>query len=279
MMWGTQVKSTDLNAAIHHGLGQAFCLHLSGVDPVNKAECFQLVYTEGFPRNTRECLKTQTSSCHLPLRQLPCCYQLESFPWTPPCSRDCTVGRSDQPQTAQESSCPTAGHQHPDKHNTNITFQPATLKVSAKWFHEAHHDKEWFTRNEKLWTVSSYPSWPADSLQRETQTHNSSHVLHKGNLDAKIGIYHQFTADHRQEVRKLLLRETYMTRDQWPQIPAHQDDRFMGKVTMNLEIKYIQFTFKYTLLSKNNNLFLPWHHQRLISMARTWSFNNTNGKW
>jgi len=38
-----------------------------------------------------------------------------------------------------------------------------------------------------------------------------------------------------------------MTRDQWPQIPAHQDDRFMGKVTMNLESKYIEFTFTYTL--------------------------------
>lgn len=63
------------------------------------------------------------------------------------------------------------------------------LKVSAKWFHVAHHDKEQCTLSEKLWTVFPHPSWSTDSLKRETQTHNSRHVLHKGHLGAKIDIY------------------------------------------------------------------------------------------
>lgn len=136
--------------------------------------------------HTCECLKTQTSSCHLTLQQLPCCYQPESSPWTPPCSQDCTEERSDRPQTALESSCPIEDHQHPDKHNTNFIIQPAMLNVSAKCLHAAHHGKkQWETMD----CVSSYPSGPTDSLKRETQTHNSSHILHKGHLDANTELY------------------------------------------------------------------------------------------
>lgn len=148
-----------------------------------------------------------TWGCHQLLLRPPCCCLLGSSPWTPPCSLFRTAVRSGPPRTARGSSCPTRGRPRPARQKVkHITLTWNVNKQTIRFYKSTLGFFSFFVsglifliqyKEKSMKPLRIYPSGSADCLQRESQTHDCRHVLHKRHLRAEKSQTLNVTQTHR----------------------------------------------------------------------------------